>query len=66
MYPYIQSGQLVGLLAGMKGAAEYEQMVRRPGLGISGMVAQSSVHVMVVIFIIFANIVYFLEKRRAG
>ncbi len=65
MYPYIQSGQLVGLLSGMKGAAEYEQLVERPGLGIAGMVAQSSVHVMVVIFIIFANIVYFLEKRRA-
>jgi hypothetical protein len=65
MYPYIQSGQLVGLLAGMKGAAEYEQLVNRPGLGISGMVAQSSVHIMVVIFIVFANIVYFLEKRRA-
>jgi hypothetical protein len=66
MYPYIQSGQLVGLLAGMKGAAEYEQLVGRPGLGIAGMVAQASVHVMVVIFIIFANIVYFMEKRRTG
>jgi hypothetical protein len=66
MYPYIQSRQLVGLLSGMKGAAEYEQLVKRPGLGISGMVAQSSVHVMVVIFIVFANIVYFLEKRRTG
>jgi len=64
MYPYIQSGQLIGLLSGMKGAAEYEQLVNRPGLGIAGMAAQSSVHVMVVIFIIFANIIYFLEKRR--
>jgi len=64
MYPYIQSGQLVGLLSGMKGAAEYEELVERPGLGIAGMAAQSSVHVMVVIFIIFANIIYFLEKRR--
>jgi hypothetical protein len=65
MYPYIQSGQLVGLLAGMKGAAEYEQLVARPGLGVAGMVAQSSVHVMVVVFIIFANIVFFMEKKRA-
>jgi hypothetical protein len=64
MYPYIQSGQLVGLLSGMKGAAEYEQLVGKPGLGISGMVAQSYVHLMVVIFIIFANVVYFVEKRR--
>ncbi len=65
MYPYIQSGQLVGLLSGMKGAAEYEQLVERPGLGIAGMAAQSSVHIMVVLFIVFANIVYFLEKRRS-
>lgn len=64
MYPYIQSGQIVGLLAGMKGAAEYEQLVSRPGLGIAGMVAQSSVHVMVVAFIVFANVVFLVEKRR--
>jgi len=64
MYPYIQSGQLVGLLSGMKGAGEYEQLVRRPGLGVAGMVAQSSVHLMVVIFIVFANVVFFLEKRK--
>lgn len=63
MYPYIQSGQLVGLLAGMKGAAEYEQLVRKPGLGLSGMVAQSYVHLMVVVFIIFANVVFIIEKR---
>jgi hypothetical protein len=64
MYPYLQSGQLTGLLAGMKGAAEYEQLVSRPGLGIAGMVAQSSVHVMVVLFIAFANIVFLIEKAR--
>lgn len=64
MYPYIQSGQLVGLLSGMKGAGEYEQLVDRPGLGVAGMVAQSSVHVMVVAFIVFANVVFFLEKRK--
>lgn len=64
MYPYIQSGQLVGLLAGMKGAAEYEQILAKPGLGTSGMVAQSYVHLMVVVFIIFANIAFLTEKRR--
>jgi len=26
-YPYLQSGQLIGMLAGLKGAAEYEKMV---------------------------------------
>lgn len=27
MYPYLQSGQLVGMLSGLKGAAEYEKLV---------------------------------------
>lgn len=64
MYPYIQSGQLVGLLAGMKGAGEYEQLIDRPGLGLAGMAAQSSVHVAVIVFIVLANVFYFLERRK--
>ena len=37
MYPYLQSGQLIGMLSGLKGAAEYEKLVdvfaayREPG-----------------------------------
>ena len=64
MYPYIQSGQLVGLLAGMKGAGEYEQILKKPGLGLAGMAAQSSVHVAVIVFIVFANVIYFMERRK--
>jgi hypothetical protein len=30
-YPYVQSGQLSGLLGGLKGAAEYETLVGHPG-----------------------------------
>jgi hypothetical protein len=64
MYPYIQSGQLVGLLAGMKGAGEYEQLLEKPGLGLAGMAAQSSVHVAVIVFILLANVLYFMERRK--
>ncbi|MDD3535866.1 MAG: hypothetical protein PHC50_06970 [Candidatus Cloacimonetes bacterium] len=38
LYPYLQSGQLIGMLSGLKGAAEYEKLVdvfaayREPGL----------------------------------
>jgi len=64
MYPYIQSGQLVGLLAGMKGAGEYEQLLGKPGLGLAGMAAQSSVHVAVIVFIVLANVFYFIERRK--
>jgi hypothetical protein len=64
MYPYMQSGQLVGLLAGMKGAAEYERALAKPGLGLAGMAAQSSVHVAVIVFIVLANVFYFMGKRK--
>ena len=64
MYPYIQSGQLVALLAGMKGAAEYEQLVNKPGLGLAGMAAQSSVHIAVIVFIVLTNALYFMGRRK--
>jgi hypothetical protein len=62
-YPYYQSGQLVGLLGGMKGAAEYEALVGKPGLGSSGMVAQSTVHLLIIVFILFGNVAYLLSRR---
>jgi hypothetical protein len=54
----------VGLLAGMKGAGEYEQLLEKPGLGLAGMAAQSSVHVAVIVFILLANVFYFMERRK--
>jgi len=63
--PYVQSGQVKGILAGMPGAAEYEALIGSPGIGTSGMDAQSIAHLVIVIFIIFGNITYFIETRRA-
>lgn len=61
-YPYVQSGQLVGLLGGMKGAAEYEKLVGRLGTAQRGMDAQSVSHVVVFLFILIGNIAYFSVK----
>ncbi len=61
-YPYVQSGQLVGLLGGMKGAAEYEKLVKRPGTAQRGMDAQSVSHIVVFLFILIGNIAYFSVK----
>jgi len=61
-YPYVQSGQLVGLLGGMKGAAEYEKLVQRPGTAQRGMDAQSVSHIVVFLFILIGNIAYFSVK----
>jgi len=62
--PYIQSGQVQGILAGMPGAAEYEKLIGHPGIGTSGMDAQSVAHVVIVLFIILGNLGYFIERNR--
>ncbi len=63
--PYENSGQLIGVIAGMPGAAEYEALVGKKGLGTSGMDAQSIAHLVIVLFIIFGNLTYFLERKRS-
>jgi hypothetical protein len=62
--PYVQSGQVKGILAGMPGAAEYEKLVGVPGIGTSGMDAQSIAHLVIVLFIIFGNVAFFIERKR--
>jgi hypothetical protein len=62
-YPYYQSGQLVGLLGGLSGAAEYEKLVGVSGTATRGMDAQSLGHLAIIVFIIVGNILYFRSKR---
>jgi hypothetical protein len=63
--PMVNSGQVQGILAGMPGAAEYEALIGSPGIGTSGMDAQSIAHLVIVLFIIFGNIAYFIEVQRS-
>ncbi len=62
--PYVQSGQVKGILAGMPGAAEYEKLIGTPGIAIQGMAAQSFAHLVIVLFIILGNLAYFITERR--
>jgi len=62
-YPYLRSGQLLGLLGGMAGAAEYERQTGLPGPATRGMDAQSLAHVLVALCIIAGNVV---QWRRRG
>ncbi len=64
IYPYYNAGQIPGFLGGLKGAAEYEKMVGKPGLGIKGMDAQSVAHLLMLSFIVVGNIGYFLSRRH--
>lgn len=56
LYPYLKSGQLIGLIGGLKGAAEYEKLIERLEKATLGMNAQSSAHIAIIILIILGNI----------
>jgi hypothetical protein len=63
-YPYLSSGQLNGLLGGLKGAAEYETLVDKKDRATAGMDSQSIAHILIVLFIILGNIILLRERRK--
>lgn len=69
-YPFLQTGQLSGLLSGMKGAAEYENLIYQHGYAHSlgkaetGMNSQSMIHLLIIALIVLGNIGYFLSRRK--
>jgi len=71
-YPYLQQRegerpQMEGLLGGLRGAADYETLIQRPGLAAAGMSAQSIAHLVIMVFIVIGNITYFSKgKKRKG
>jgi len=67
-FAFYQSGQINGLMGGLKAAAEYEELVKMKGAASAGMNSQSIVHVLLVLFIIMGNYIYFrgLAARRRG
>jgi hypothetical protein len=63
-YPYLSSGQFSGLVGGLKGAAEYEELLAKPGLGVKGMEAQSLGHLLLIMLIIIGNLGLLKRKKR--
>lgn len=61
--PYFQTGQLVGLVGGMAGAAGYEYLVGKLGSGTSGADVLNVGNLVVILAIVFGNVVYFLGRR---
>lgn len=62
-YSFLQTKQLVGMLGGMKGAAEYEQLSSNYGRASVGMGPQSIIHFLIIFFLIVGNIGYFASKK---
>ncbi len=68
IYPYLKKGskgkkQLIGLLGGMAGGAEFEKLTKKPAKATTYLLSQSFAHVAVVIFIIIGNVAFFREKK---
>jgi len=66
LYPFLQTGQLIGLIGGLRGAAEYEKLVNKPADATSWMSIQSIVHFIIIILVIVGNVAYFIVRRRGA
>jgi hypothetical protein len=62
--PYVQAHQLIGVVAGLRGGAEYEKLTDTLGLGRAGMDAQSMAHILVLGLVLVGNIGYLSTKQR--
>lgn len=65
-YQYLQSGQIFGLISGIKGAAEYEILSGFETTGIKSMPYQTLSHAVILLFIIISNIGYFATRSKKG
>ena len=63
-YAFVASGQFKGLLGGMKGAAEYEILVGHQSSAVTGMSAQSLVHLLIIFLVMIGNISFFIGRRK--
>jgi len=78
-YAYLNTGQMIGLLGGLKGASEYERLLLDGHPSVSapyndptrfnamkGMDVQTIDHSIIILFIVVGNVAYFLSRRRAA
>ena len=78
-YAYLRAGQMMSLLGGLKGGSEYEKLLVdkydfardlyetpeiKKSSAMAGMDVQSIVHLIIIVFIIFGNAMYFLMRKQ--
>ncbi len=70
-YPFLQSGQIFGIIGGMKGAAEYEYLAEKGGYitrdqlwASKSMPIQTTTHIVIILFIVIGNVGYFMSKGK--
>ena len=63
-FPFYDAGQIVGVLKGLAGAAEYETLMGYEGDALKRMPAQSSAHAVMIGLVVLSNIIHFRARRR--
>ena len=58
LYPLLRSGQINGLIGGLRGAAEYEVLIDKKGRAVAGMDAQSVTHFGIIALVVLCNLFY--------
>ncbi len=65
LYPLLRSGQINGLIGGLRGAAEYESLIGEKARAVAGMDAQSATHLAIIVLVALCNVFYFMMRRQA-
>jgi hypothetical protein len=66
LYPLLRSGQINGLIGGLRGAAEYEVLIGQKGRAVAGMDAQSATHFAIIGLVLLCNLFYFSIRKSKG
>ncbi|MDH4158123.1 MAG: hypothetical protein OEW00_12695 [candidate division Zixibacteria bacterium] len=63
-YPFLGSGQVFGIMGGLLGASQYEELADNPGLAKDGMRVQLYAHMVIIVFIVVGNVGFFMDRRK--
>ena len=66
LLPYYESKQVISILGGLRGAAEYEVLIKELGKGAAGMGSQTMGHLLIIAFLIIGNIGFLASRRQRG
>jgi hypothetical protein len=66
IYPFLEAGQITGIVGALKGASEYEKLIGRRDQAARGMDSQAIVHVLLVSVMILGNVAYLKTRRQSG
>lgn len=63
--PFVGAKQAVGMISGQNQAAQYELLIKKPGSAVSALDAQSGAHVLIMIYIVLGNLVYWPMRLKS-